>query len=243
MISWIKILTMKILTWNIGGIDGYEPDVRCHHICHMINNLNPDIVLFQELTLDFCKIIKTKCQKYNLVFPTTSSANYFVGTLLKKSYHYESFYLPFENSVMGRGLLSIKIDDILIFNSHLESLAQFKLDRMKQLEQICQLMTQFKTIIFGGDTNIRVNEYKTILKKFPEIKDIFQNKKYYTWDAKTNKQVADMTSGGSYTCRMQFDKILYKGFFQPKNIELIGTKTIPNKNFHPSDHFGVACEF
>ncbi|XP_073487262.1 tyrosyl-DNA phosphodiesterase 2 isoform X2 [Aquarana catesbeiana] len=64
----------------------------------------------------------------------------------------------------------------------------------------------------------------------------------YTWDTKMNNNIK-----ASYTCRMRFDRILYRSAVDgiqviPHSLELIGTEKLDCGRF-PSDHWGLLCDF
>ncbi len=102
--------------------------------------------------------------------PMTSAnpVNYYTMILCKKSSckSFDSEIIPFQNSVMTRNLLKVKLRfnsqvDICAMTSHLESTKEFSKPRVEQLKHSFKEMLDQKDdnlVIFGGDLNIRDSE-------------------------------------------------------------------------------------
>ncbi|XP_065318305.1 tyrosyl-DNA phosphodiesterase 2-like isoform X3 [Gordionus sp. m RMFG-2023] len=109
----------KIITWNLNGLDSKNLEIRSKVICDIVKKENPSLIYLQEVVLDSLKIIEDELSyKYHIILGHDNAnkinkLNYFVCTLiLKNDYVHilDSYYTPFENSFMGRGVLIVKIE-------------------------------------------------------------------------------------------------------------------------------------
>ncbi|PIO38992.1 hypothetical protein AB205_0007530 [Aquarana catesbeiana] len=205
------------VTWNIDGLDLSNLPERARAVCSYLALYSPDVVFLQEVIPPLYDYLKKRAVSYTII--TGNDNEYFTAIMLKKS----------------RATLSTK--------DHAN-------ERMKQLGIVLQKMLEVPpstTVIFGGDTNLRDKEVGKIGGLPSPILDIWEflgkpEHCRYTWDTKLNNNIK-----ASYTCRMRFDRILYRSAVDgiqviPHSLELIGTEKLDCGRF-PSDHWGLLCDF
>ncbi|XP_065641651.1 tyrosyl-DNA phosphodiesterase 2 isoform X1 [Hydra vulgaris] len=248
---------LKVLSWNIDGLDDRCFDQRASGICSIINTHYPDVVMLQEVLDEHLVIFEQFCQKYSF-FPYKNS-NYFNMIMLKKDINIVMIkFNPelFKNSKMDRSLLKCEIlfysHPFLIMTTHLESLSDNSVVRIEQMSSC--LETILKTslsnfVIFAGDLNIREHELKSINCMFAKdtCNDAWESagkdsSKRFTWDVLLND---NKSFQGKYP-RARYDRMYYRDSNKIQAIvsafELVGTHR-DKCGLFPSDHFGILVSF
>ncbi|CAI9600826.1 unnamed protein product [Staurois parvus] len=243
------------VTWNIDGLDLSNLPERARAVCSYLALYSPDVVFLQEVIPPFYDYLKKRAVSYTII--TGNDNEYFTAIMLKKSRAttlVSQEIISFPTTSMMRNLLvaNVKLcgSDICLMTSHLESTKDHGKERMKQLGIVLQKMLEVPpstTVIFGGDTNLRDKEVEKIGGLPSPILDIWEflgkpEHCRYTWDTKMNNNLK-----ASYTCRLRFDRILYRSALDgvqviPHALELIGTEKLDCGRF-PSDHWGLLCDF
>lgn len=242
------------VTWNIDGLDLSNLPERARAVCSYLALYSPDVVFLQEVIPPLYDYLKKRAVSYTII--TGNDNEYFTAIMLKKSRAtlVSQEIIPFPTTSMMRNLLVAHVklcgSDICLMTSHLESTKDHANERMKQLGIVLQKMLEVPpstTVIFGGDTNLRDKEVGKIGGLPSPILDIWEflgkpEHCRYTWDTKMNNNIK-----ASYTCRMRFDRILYRSAVDgiqviPHSLELIGTEKLDCGRF-PSDHWGLLCDF
>ena len=164
----------------------------------------------------------------------------------------------FQSTKMGRHLLCqpVRFKDkaeVVLMTSHLESTAQCKVERKRQLEQILTRITEQApqaTVVFGGDTNLRDAEVSAIGGLPSGIVDAWEEcgspaDSQYTWDMRINDNL-----DWSYAKkpRIRFDRLFLRSgegqhALKASKFELVGLERLAGCKRFPSDHWGVWCEF
>ncbi len=177
---------LRILTWNI-DMDTEFTMIRTRALISEIRTARPDIVMLQEVTDTGDSSVLAALQRalctppteeedadevlsYNMYTPHRTDM-YFCLLLARRgvfSADVESTARAFRNSMMGRGIISLRgtlADDgpmIHAFTAHLESLKMGTAARKQQFTSILADMREEAddgvTTLFGGDTNLRENE-------------------------------------------------------------------------------------
>ncbi|XP_071942489.1 tyrosyl-DNA phosphodiesterase 2-like [Antedon mediterranea] len=247
---------IKMITWNIDGLDDRNLIDRTKAVCSIIERLEPDIIFLQEVIVETASHIEKRCQKYKVL--PTSDAAYFTAMMLKKSSVsiLSSIVDPFENTTMMRALHKVKVKcagiEFLLLNSHLESTKDASGKRKRQFQMALQEMCNSNdgtVALFGGDTNLRDSEVKSIGGLPGGIVDLWEmfgspEESRYTWDVKRNNNLDWQFASKP---RIRFDRLFLKQAKQQQvhlqTFKLIGDQWISTVERFPSDHFGIYCEF
>lgn len=263
--SEIKCLfdRIRILSWNIDGLDSHDIITRTEGVLNIIVHENPDVVFLQEVTETSFELLK-KCEKYSTISSVHPSIKkpfpegyYFTAMMFNKtttSLH-SGEVIPFIHSVMMRTLLSVKatVNGIVcrIMTTHLESTRFHAKERMRQLifvlEHI-QTISNDETVIFGGDLNISDREISTV-----KIKDLLNGivdawevtncnpLTKYTWNTMLNDNLKLITK---FRPKCRFDRLLYRTNNKVRAVcfKLVGLERLNNRRF-PSDHWGILVDF
>lgn len=238
-------MELKILTYNI-WFANILPTERLKSLIQIIQNLNPDIICFQEIKPQIYNILTKILSEYKFVHPENITTEYGIAIFSKIKYNKTTNY-KFFNSRMGRNLISIRIKinnmDLYILTSHFESEFnksepnQIKLDQYNLAEKyISNLYSETNNIIFPCDTNLLESEdskFDLIFNKYSDAwKILGNNQNKFTFDGKSNSHIKK-----KYQTRL--DRIIYKtNNFKLKKFDLVGKSN--NNNFiEPSDHYGI----
>ncbi|XP_029446633.1 tyrosyl-DNA phosphodiesterase 2 isoform X3 [Rhinatrema bivittatum] len=244
----------SFLTWNVDGLDLENLQERARGVCSYLALYSPDVVFLQELILPYYDYLKKRAVTYTII--PGGDDGYFTGIMLKKSRVklLSQEIIPFKTTAMMRNLLLVQVNisgnDICLMTSHLESTKEHSKERLNQLKSVLEKMQKVPestTVLFGGDTNLRDQEV-TKLGGLPEnILDVWEflgkpEHCRYTWDTKMNSNLR-----APYTCRLRFDRILYRaatsgGQIIPRGLDLVGLEKLDCGRF-PSDHWGLLCSF
>lgn len=239
---------MKLVTWNLNGLDDKNLDERTEAAMFQILlgapieqamidgfKLNtPDIVLLQEVvprTFHAHITPHLKAAGFTIFPKEPSERSYFEVIAVKKPI-IESSYTKFSFTEQGRGLSKISIDSLTIMTAHLESEKPGKSMRIDQASWILQEMNLHEgSCIFAGDTNLRESEWKSLNPK--NVKDAWEsaespNKHKITWQNTPYKARYD---------RVWHHKTTIESF------ETFGKEIITGINEHPSDHLGIRVIF
>ena len=250
--------TLKLLTWNIDGLDDRNVDERTLAVCEKVRELQPDVLFIQEVipqswnTLTNCLTEYQHFRKDNLAY------YYHIISIHKDTLKMvgNGMFLNFPNSEMGRHLLAFQVQfgeiTIHLLSSHLESTLETAPERKCQLREVFAQMSAMKEkgdiSIFGGDLNVSDEEVKSV--GIPHgIVDVWEacgspKQHQYTWDAETNDNFPRCFPNKPrwrldriYLCPTDEEKI------KPQGFTLIGTQRVTNIGRFPSDHYGIYVEF
>jgi len=231
--------------------------------------LDPDVICLQEVRPEIYNFLIGHLNNYRYRFPKKINKSYGCVTFsrypITKCLDYE-----FTNSDMGRSLIVTKIEypyknteddkneitidkiDIVVANSHFESIFKKNIvndTKLKQYELSAILLNKlygtFKNIILCTDTNLMDHEEEYFDKIFDETswKDLWKmkgsNLNKYTYDSYENVHLATKLPKFKYKSRI--DRIIYKTkncYAEEFNILKADIGCI-----EPSDHFGVYGKF
>ena len=164
----------------------------------------------------------------------------------------------FQSSKMGRHLLCQPVlfknkIALTLMTSHLESTAQCKAERVRQLEQVLKSMaeqTANATAIFGGDTNLRDKELSAFGGLPSGVVDAWEESgrpadAQYSWDVRLNDNL-DWPYPNKP--RIRFDRFFVRSAqgqnaLKANQFMLVGMERLPGCRRFPSDHWGILCEF
>lgn len=250
---------LKILTWNIDGLDNNSNDEdmlgRTLWVVKQISELRPHIVFLQELVdLNYQILARLLGKSFHIYVQENAEHPYFVAILVSKQAADGLVGKPemikFPTSKMGRAAIFVSVrlqgfpTEMGFITSHLESLRESSNERRDQLSMIDAFIRKRseKVIFFGGDLNIRDNEVPGRWKDCWIIagKDKAEE---FTWDLSRNSN-AKMPNGSQPRCRFDrmyiFDESNVVPFVEVKKVQLVGTTPVDGlEGRFASDHFGV----
>lgn len=223
-----------------------------------VSSLDADVVFLQEVIPDIVELVKGSLPQYTCLQGDTQG--YFVVTLLRKqSVQYLSHAVrPFSSTKMERHLLSVEVlcnsYPVVLMNTHLESMAyssQVRTVQLKKCFRDCVKASPEKTIIFGGDLNLRDSEVLSSGGLPQGIQDIWEvcgcdSDLCYTWDTEKNDNLQFKAPAGPKP-KFRFDRVYVRHSQPPRlttaSFALIGQKRIQPEGCFPSDHWGLECLF
>ncbi|XP_014664518.1 PREDICTED: tyrosyl-DNA phosphodiesterase 2-like [Priapulus caudatus] len=251
---------LKLISWNIDGLDTNNIKNRTKGVQRVIANEKPDIVFFQEvIPKSFAYLEGVFDETYECI--AGGDTGYFTAALVKKAtVKLHDFYLePFYSSKMGRNLLILQAEvtssgiPLLLMTSHLESTKEHASERKNQLKKAFEEMKVADskyTVIFGGDMNTRDSEIVEIGGLPEGISDLYEvtgsrPECKYTWDTNRND---NCIFPGKFKPRCRFDRLYMRPCKSPVRLkpvyfELVGIERLPTCQRFPSDHWGMAVNF
>jgi len=244
--------SLTMISWNIDGLEEKSLQKRTEAVVKIIREANADIVFLQEVIPETFSFIQSQLTNYECI--AARDDNYFVATLLRKGRVYMDRWkvTDYPTSRMDRHLLAVQahcgsvVMDLL--NTHLESTKDHATERKKQLEQCFSLMSKRPTdrsVIFGGDLNLRDPEVASLGGAPPPARDVWEQlgsreELRWTWDNQrnTNKEIP-----GKWKPRCRFDRIYIrpslKTDLKAEQFGLLGLQKVEGTQSFPSDHWGI----
>lgn len=253
---------IRLMSWNIDGLDQNNIQTRAKAVCREIANLKPDVVFLQEVVVKNLDVIKEKCgNDYAIILGTEKgnapSMQYFIVMLLRRNTveYVGHSVTPFSGSIMSRAILhvvaKVKAIEMHLLTTHLESTREFWSERQRQmriaLQEACEV-PEDKVVIFGGDLNLRDSEVEKIGHLNGKLADLWEEtgrrpEARYTWDRMYNDNL-DATAWLTKP-RHRFDRLYYRSADLVKAVyfELVGFQKDPECKRFPSDHWGIMAHF
>lgn len=241
----------SILTWNI-WFDQRHFNDRINHIVKILKDFSPNVICLQEVIIESLNLIlndKKLSSLYDFYYDTsliTIPGKYGEITMVKKGYVCQFISVPFKNSKMGRHINALNIEELNldVINVHLESVFRkyFK-PKQEQFNFLADnVILPNRNIIMCGDMNMdEYDDENWATNKIQECGLIDVGTKSSaacppTYDCDKNVN--------AYNYKSRLDRMLCKGTdLQVKSYKLVGTTIIPEIGIHPSDHFGILCNF
>ena len=247
---------MKLLTWNIDGLDDRNGHERTMAVCEKVRELQPDMLFIQEViphswnTLINCLTEYQHFRKDNTVY------YYHIISIRRDTLKMvgDRKFMDFPGSEMGRHLLACQVQfgeiTIDLLSSHLESTLEEAPERKCQLREVFAQMTAMKEkgdiCIFGGDLNVNDEEVKSVGVPNGMV-DVWEacgspKEHQYTWDTETNDNFPWSFPNNP---RLRLDRLYLcpEEKIKPQGFMLIGTERVTNIGRFPSDHYGIYVEF
>ena len=244
--------SLTMISWNIDGLEAKNLEKRTEAVVKIIKEASADIVFLQEVIPLTFSYIQANLPNYECI--SAKDQGYFVVTLLRRGrvYYDRRKVRDYPTTLMDRHLLAVQahcgnvVLDLL--NTHLESCKDSADERKKQLEECFGLMSRRpaeRSVIFGGDLNLRDPEVKSVGGIPSTAKDVWEQlgkreEVRWTWDLQrnSNKEVE-----GKWKPRCRFDRI----YIRPSETEnlvadqfgLIGLERVEGTQSFPSDHWGI----
>lgn len=249
---------LKFISWNIDGIDDKNLLLRTKAVAAYIEKYEADVVFLQEVVPTSAKVLEKALQKYRLILGNPQGEGYFTVVLLKKDtvcYKSDTVF-GFSNTSMGRTVTYVDASfnghPLTLMNTHLESTAEFADARKLQLGKCfktCIKEPEDKTVIFGGDLNLRDSEVEDLGGVPHSMEDMWEacgrrKEATYTWDLTRND---NLIWNGRFKPRCRFDRAYLRrskpAHFKPAFFGLIGLERLKPHTCFPSDHWGLLCHF
>ncbi|XP_052086189.1 tyrosyl-DNA phosphodiesterase 2-like [Mytilus californianus] len=204
-------------------------------------------------------MLSRKCLEYTFI--ESGVECYFTVIMVKQNVVQvtDSKIIPFTSSKQERTLqrveCTIKGLPCLLMASHLESMKTNSDERKHQLKRALHHVinaSRDRTVLFGGDFNVRDREIREI-KGLPKgVLDIWietgRNKEtQFTWDTSINTNLK-WVEHQDFKPKIRFDRIYMRHpktepVITPVSFQLIGKGKIPTCGLFPSDHWGLLVHF
>ncbi|XP_062596386.1 tyrosyl-DNA phosphodiesterase 2-like [Saccostrea cucullata] len=246
---------IRLLSWNIDGLDKPSAEKRTTEICNIIKKENPHAILLQEVTNDTLPILQQNCPSYKII--PGGSIEYFTAIMLKNDFvkFFAKEIQPFKNTVMMRNLLAVQCQikgiPFTLMTSHLESTKEYGEERKQQLKQCFEAVKAApptQNVIFGGDLNMRDKELKEVGGIPSGVCDVWEatgsrKECLYTWDMMRNTNLVF----DKFKPRCRFDRLYLRHSnpttIKPVYFELIGLEKVKSCGKFPSDHWGLLSHY
>ncbi|XP_045180890.2 tyrosyl-DNA phosphodiesterase 2-like [Mercenaria mercenaria] len=247
---------IRLLSWNIDGLDRKNLRTRTLGVCDTIIKEDPHVVFLQEVVQDLEEIIQEKCPMYHMI--PGNDEEYYCAMLLKTGQVQveETKILPFPNTSMLRNLLAVKCtvkgEKLFFMTSHLESTKDYSAERKEQLRQCLSYLKKReaeRTVVFGGDLNLRDNELVEIGGLPEGVFDIWEvtgkrPEAKFTWDIQRND---NLEWSHRYKPKCRFDRLYVRHsepkVLKPEYFELVGLERLKSCQRFCSDHWGLLTHF
>lgn len=257
-------LKLKLLSWNIDGLDGRDTKKRTEAVCDVINTRKPHVVFLQEVIPSTLSLITSRLgSDYSIHYSHTLIFQYFPVILVTKRCSKISVEgtvgsFDFPKSTMGRHLVQLFVKvcgvSFALYTSHLESMKDFSAERKDQLKQCFEFVTEqnelfSKVCIVGGDLNLRDEEVRDVGGLLPNMVDVWEScgsseEHRYTWDISAND---NLDWRYNTKPKLRFDRVYLcpynRPYVKPLSFELVGKERLPGIGRFPSDHWGMWCMF
>ncbi len=242
---------MKLISWNLNGLEDRNLDVRTEAAMFQIllgapieeavvegfKPNSPDIIVLQEVverSYHAHVLPHLKAAGFSVFPKEPSERSYFEVIAVRKTepnQEIDASYESFEYSEQGRGLTTLKLNGLTVMTAHLESMKPGKHMRIEQAKFILEEMQKGGPCIFAGDTNLRKEEWEIIDKN--EIQD--------AWTIVGSPEAHRIT-WQSESAKSRFDRVWTHQLTTTK-FETFAKKNIATINERPSDHLGLRIEF
>ena len=253
-------LALKVLSWNVDGLDDDDIEVRTRAVIGVIKTRLPHIVYLQEVVDESLALFQTELSSLYSVFSQYNpmASSYFSAIFVTKECPQLSSVgdfsvFDFPGSSMGRQLLRLSVSacgiPITLYTAHLESLKDFSKERQSQLQACFQFITEQnsfgRSCIFGGDLNVDDMEIDRagLPKSFIDVWEACGNveEHRYTYDTIINDNHTRFVK----KWKRRIDRLYLSPSasqdkcFEPVSFELVGKERVGSCQRFPSDHWGI----
>lgn len=252
----VKREGMTLVTWNVDGLNRDFLHQRISTICRLALSWAPDVVYLQEIVPEIEPEVRMRFSQY--LYLPGDHQGYYAATLLNKSTVSCKSHsvVPFSSTKMERHIVFAETTfngkHLVFLNTHLESMGYSTEVRKTQLRRcfrMCKKEPAEKTVIFGGDLNLRDKEVDSIGGVPGDVQDVWvasgsDPSCRYTWDMARND---NLDFSNKSKPQLRFDRV-YVRHSQPPSLapvafRLIGTQRLEREQCFPSDHWGIVCQF
>lgn len=238
---------MKLVSWNLNGLEDRNLDIRTEAAMFQIllgapiesvmkqgfKPDTPDIVVLQEVverTYHAHIVPHLKAAGFSIYPESPTERSYFEVVAVRQEI-IEKEYTPFSYSDQGRGLTTIRLDGLTIMTAHLESMKPGASMRIDQAQFILEKMAQQSPCIFAGDTNLRKAEWLGL--DHAEVKD--------AWIS-ANSPKSHRTSWQQKNYKARYDRVWTQGI-KVESFTTFGKEPVVGIDERVSDHFAIRVGF
>ena len=245
---------ISMLTFNI-WLSSEKMRERMEALGQIVEDLKPDILAFQEVTLDNLAVLQEQrwFSRYHVIPPDVSNQRKHFVVILSV-YPVEKWLVhPFKTPTSKRRLVlaetknTIPSSDVgfVVAATHLAFAGFGTRLREQQLKESFQIISDYDNICVMGDLNIEDKVDGDIVLPSPWFDAWLSipgnsNNNGYTWDrSKTPfaSVIKSTVNATSYQARL--DRVLCKlSDFKVKEMRIVGDK-VTKTGVLPSDHFGL----
>lgn len=238
---------MKLVSWNLNGLEDRNLDMRTEAAMFEIllgapiedamadgyKANTPDIVVLQEVverTYHAHIVPHLKAAGFT-IYPDAPTERSYFEVIAVRHKSFEVSYTPFSYSDQGRGLTTLKLDDLTVMTAHLESMKPGASMRVDQAQVVLDEMAKNASCIFAGDTNLRKSEWSVL--NHASVKD--------AWVSMDSPKAHKVT-WQQEKCKTRYDRIWTKNL-EVSNFETFGKQAVAIIDERPSDHLAMRVEF
>ena len=235
---------MRVVTWNLDGLDPRHLDVRTEAAIAALLVEPPDVILLQEVT---------RRTWHAHLRPHLSHAGYaaaivppdddegYVEAVLSRLPLTGAERHPLVESGQSRHLMLVEAvwqgEPTRLASAHLESGSAAAEVREAQASQVAELLLGGPPAVFGGDTNLRKAEAAAV-PALGELVDAFEaagrpSSARFTWDT---RRCPNVPGRGP---RARFDRLWLAGSWAVDGLGMLGQTVVPGTGLWPSDHAGL----
>ena len=246
---------ISMLTYNV-WFSFEKMRERMEALGQIVQELEPDVISFQEVTLDNLGVLKEQSwfPRYHLITPDATKQKSRTFVVILSVYPVDKWYIyPFENSPRNRKLIIAETKDavsssvkFVIAGTHLVHAGENTVLCELQLNEAIKVLSFYNNVCVMGDLNIQDKVDGDIVLPFPWIDAWLSlpgntDHNGLTWDtskipfASVLKRTANATSYKAF----RVDRVLCKlSDFKVKEMRIVGDK-LTKSGILPSDHFGL----
>lgn len=240
---------MRLLTWNLFGLETDELDVRSEAAVLMAllgctpeqalsvgPDVPPEVVFFQEVVdRSLAAHLRPHLQAggYTLVTSSRDKRHYYELIAVRPPCTIVRSQVIGLDSLQGRELLEVEVDRlgqrIRLMTAHLESLPEGSERRLVQSRLIAQRLRSGGPAVFGGDTNLRAKEAASL-----DVQD--------AWELLGSPRASQMTYRSVRSGRRaRYDQIWgHQVSFE--SLKTLGEQVVTPKGATASDHLGLRVD-
>lgn len=243
---------ISMLTFNI-WFATEKMQERMAALGQIVENLEPDILTFQEVTRDNLALLQKQewFARYHLTPPDiTKEGRYFV--IILTVFPVDKWHVyPFKNSPLNRKLLTAEIKrtvsssksiKFVIATTHLEHSGTFAQLREEHLRESVKMLSTYENVCVMGDMNIEGQFDGDVILPWLWIDAWLTlpgntNNNGDTWDQSRNPFIR---KHGESSLKDRFDRVFCKlTDFKVKEMKIVGNNHTVKSGVLPSDHFGL----
>jgi len=247
---------ISLLTYNIW----FAPEMmreRMEALGQIVEELQPDIAAFQEVTLANLAILQQQkwFSRYHLIPPDVSKhvsrekLNHFV--IILSVYPLDKWFIfPFKNSLRKRRLVVAETQNavstnitFVIAGTHLAYSLEGTRLRELQLQESLKVLSRYENVCVMGDMNIEDKVDGDVVLPSSWIDAWLSlpgniDSDGFTWD-RNKSPFASMRNVNATSYQARLDRVLCRlSDFKVKEMKVVGNK-LTKSGLLPSDHFGV----
>ena len=247
---------ISMLTFNI-WFSSFKMRERMEVLGEIVQNLKPDILTFQEVTLENLALLQKQrwFSRYHVIPPDTiKQGSYFV--IILTVYPVNKWFVhPFQNSgPYNRKLVTAETKDavssnvqFVIATTHFLHASYNTLLRESQLQETLNVLSVYENVCVMGDMNIHEDKFKVdgdVVLPSSWIDAWLSlpgktEKNGYTWDRSKNPFAQMESNANATSFKGRLDRVLCKlSDFEVKEMRVVGNE-LSKSGIVPSDHFGL----